>query len=286
MNPFLNELARHLAGKWLSLLVLPGALFGAVAAAAWRMRYGRWAGAEGLVADLRDGAVTGAGLAALVLAALLLAAAAGLAAGAAGRSLHWLWLGQWPGRTGDPLTRLRHRRWTRAQEKYGQALREGAPDPVLARLAQRRNDIALAPPSRPTRMGDEIAALSIRVDLEYGLDLEFGWPRLWLTLPEEARAVLDASKDALTRASALAGWGVLYTLTGLVWWPVALLGLGTLLTSVARGRSAVTQLARLMESAVDLHGVALATALGIDTPEGRLTRETGRAVTGRIRKGA
>ncbi|MFF4750907.1 hypothetical protein ACWD5R_13325 [Streptomyces sp. NPDC002514] len=286
MTPFLNELARQLAGKWLSLLVVPGVLFVASVAVGWRMRFGAWPGDEGFVTGLQQGGASAGQLAATVLGALLVSAWAGLLAQGSGRAVHWLWLGRWPGRTGAALAGRRRRRWTRAQERYEQAYRQGQSDEVLADLAYRRNRIALAPPSRPTHMGDAVAALGVRVRLEYGLDLEHGWPRLWLVLPEETRTVLDESRDAFGRATALAGWGVLYVLAGAVWWPLGLAGLGTLLTAVVRGRSAVASLAQLMESAVDLHGANLAVSLGIPVPDGRVTPGIGREITRAVRKGA
>ncbi|NUP44454.1 MAG: hypothetical protein HOY76_47370 [Streptomyces sp.] len=286
MTSFLNELAKQLAGKWVSLLVVPGALFVAAVTVGWRIRFGKWPVDERFVAELKQGTASGGQLAAAVLGALLLSVCAGLLAHGAGRAVHWLWLGQWPGRTGEALTGRRRRRWEGAQDRYEQAYRQGQPDEVLAHLAYRRNRIALAPPTRPTHMGDNIAALSIRVRLEYGLDLEFGWPRLWLVLPEETRAVLDEGKDAFNRAATLAGWGVLYALAGAVWWPLGLAGLGTIFTAIVRGRSAIMNLAQLMESAVDLHGADLATSLGIPVPDGRVTPEIGREVARVVRKGA
>ncbi|MFB7496194.1 hypothetical protein ACFC09_16130 [Streptomyces sp. NPDC056161] len=286
MTAFLNELARQLAGKWLSLLVVPGVLFVASVAVGWRMRFGAWPGDEEFVTGLQQGAAPAGQLAATVLGALLVSAWAGLLAQGSGRAVHRLWLGRWPGRTGAALAGRRRRRWTRAQERYEQAYRQGQSDEILADLAYRRNRIALAPPSRPTHMGDAVAALGVRVRLEYGIDLEHGWPRLWLVLPEETRTVLDESRDAFGRATALAGWGVLYVLAGAVWWPLGLAGLGTLLTAVVRGRSAVTNLAQLMESAVDLHGASLAVSLGIPVPDGRVTPGIGREITRAVRKGA
>ncbi|MEV8017513.1 hypothetical protein AB0O76_14440 [Streptomyces sp. NPDC086554] len=286
MNPFLNELAKQLAGKWVSLLVIPGALFVASVAVGWRLRFGGWPGDERLVTELQQGTASGGEMAAAVLGALLLSAWAGLLAQGSGRALHRLWLGQWPGRTGEALAGRRRRRWDRAQERYEQAYRQGQSDEALAQLAYRRNRIALAPPARPTHMGDNIAALSTRVRIEYGLDLEYGWPRLWLVLPEETRAVLDESRDAFDRSAALAGWGALYTCAGTVWWPLGLAGLGTLLTAIVRGRSAITNLAQLMESAVDLHGASLAASLGIPVPDSRVTPEIGREINRTVRKGA
>jgi hypothetical protein len=58
-------------------------------------------------------------------------------------------------------------------------------------------------------------------------------------------------------------------------------------TGWVRGRSAAQELATLSESAVDLHGRALAVALGVAGPEtaGPLTPTEGAAITAIVRKG-
>lgn len=286
MNSFLNELAKRLAEKWLSLLVLPGALYVAVALAAWRIGHGSWDPGARFAAELQSGKASTSEVLVAALVALLLAAAAGLAAQAAGRAVQWLWLGEWPGRIGAPLTRARRRRWDSAQDRYAAAVRAGEPPDARARLAQQRNRIALAPPARPTRMGDRVTALSTRVLVAYGLDLEFGWPRLWLVLPEETRTVVSESRDSFNTAATLAAWGVFYVPLGVLWWPTGVAGVATLLVAWIRGSAAITNLASLMESAVDLHAAALATSLGLDVPDGLMTPELGRRATRILRKGA
>ncbi|MDX8140630.1 hypothetical protein SK854_00790 [Lentzea sp. BCCO 10_0061] len=286
MNSFLGELAKQLAGKWLSLLVVPGALFVASVVVGWRIRFGMWPAVDRFFTDLRDGRVTGLVLVAVAVGVLLVSAWAGILARTLGRATHWLWLGQWPLRTGVPLARIRGWRWKRAHRRYEEAFRQDKPDQVLARLAHRRNRVSLAPPARPTWMGDQIAALSTRVQVEYHLDLEFGWPRLWLVLPEEVRTVLEEARESFNGAAALAGWGVLYTIAGVLWWPLGLVGLVTLVSAVVRGRSAASNLAQLMESAVDLHGGSLASTLGITVQDNRLTPEVGSQITRAVRKGA
>lgn len=244
-----------------------------------------WLAADRFLADLRDGRVTGLVLVAVAVGVLLVSAWAGVLARTLGRATHWLWLGQWPFRAGVPLARIRGWRWKRAHRSYEEAFRQDKPDQLLARLAQRRNRVSLAPPARPTWMGDQIAALSTRVQVEYHLDLEFGWPRLWLVLPEEVRTVVAEARESFNGAAALAGWGVLYTLAGVLWWPLGAAGLVTLVTAVVRGRSAASNLAQLMESAVDLHGVSLASTLGITVEDNRLTPDVGRQITRAVRKG-
>ncbi|WP_033353185.1 hypothetical protein [Kitasatospora aureofaciens] len=286
MTSFLDELAKQLAGKWITLLVLPGALYVCAITAAWRIGLGSWHDEESVAAELRSRGGDGGHLAVVLLAAITLSAAAGLLARALGRLVHWIWLGRWPGRTGAALTRRRRRRWELAHDRYAAAYQQEMPQAVLARLAHRRNRVALAPPDRPTHIGDGLAAMSSRVQVDYGLDLEFSWPRLWLVLPEETRKVVTAARDALNGAASLAAWGILYLLLAPLWWPIGMVGLATVLVAHQQGRSRAGSLAQLMESAVDLYGATLARSLGLDVPEGRLTDQVGREITRIVRKGA
>ena len=64
-------------------------------------------------------------------------------------------------------------------------------------LAAERNRIAIAKPTRPTSMGDRIAAADERVHNQYGVDLQSWWPRLWLILDDATRVELRAAPYGL-----------------------------------------------------------------------------------------
>ncbi|CAM5370175.1 hypothetical protein [Streptomyces pilosus] len=295
MSAFLSELGRRLAEKWLTALVLPGLLFTGAVLLAATLRHTHALDVDFLLSRAasynRD--VRGTGSTAVLLAvsgALLAAAGAGLLAQAVAVPVRVVWLGRWPSPLGplsSALVRRRADRWQRLQARYAEEVERPRPDrAVIDALAARRNRIAPAPPCRPTWIGDRIAATDRRVHLEYGLDLTSAWPRLWLTVPEEVRAELRAARSALDSATTTAAWGVLYVLLGLLWWPAAVAGAGTLTAAWRRGRSGAGELAELAESTVDLHGAALGAALGLGTADAPLTRELGRRITARLRKGA
>jgi len=192
-----------------------------------------------------------------------------------------------------PARRLAARRagaWRRADEEFQSALltagraqlASSADAPELRRaasaLAARRDRIALAPPRRPFWMGDRIAAADTRVHDKYRLDLASAWPRLWLVLPDPVRTEFGLSRAALTRDSCLAGWALAYAILGVWWWPALAIGCVCAVMARVRARTSVDLLAELVESAVDVHGRALAESLGLPCASA-LTRETGAEIT-------
>jgi len=303
VGAFLDELAVRLADKWLSLLVLPGLLLLGAIEVGRTLGQAHWADRPRLVnsatqiaqALSRHGPVT-VGIAAV--AALLAAASLGLLARGLGQLLQRAWLGNWPGWAGWASRRLQARRlqrWNTAQDQYAAAVLRShdgrqVSDPNgagLEDLAARRNAIALAPPSRPTWMGDRMASVEARVRAEYGLDLAAAWPRLWLVFPDSTRASLRDAYNGFATNATLAAWGVLYLLLGVLWWPAAVVGFGVLWSGWDRGHEAIDVLASLVEATVDIHGRDLATALGLIAPEQTtLEPATGQSVTRRLRKGA
>jgi hypothetical protein len=286
----LIEVGRRLAERWLAVLVLPGLLLVGVLTVGVLLGQADALSTNHLVDAASDTArrlQAGGGIAVgtAVLAALLAAGACGLAAQGLARSIRAGWLGDWPqwaAPVRNHLTRKRSERWWDNQAQLEAAV--GA-DRDPAEFVHRRNRIGLAPPARPTRMGDRIAGADVRVFAEYGLDLAPCWPRLWLVLPEDTRSELRAASGALDAASVLAGWAVLYALAGLLWWPSALASVIVYATAWYRGQRTAATLADLIESAVDLYGGTLAAALGLGTAT-TVTPEVGAAVTARCRKGA
>ncbi|GAA2467203.1 hypothetical protein ACFPFX_10800 [Streptomyces mauvecolor] len=295
MTAFLTELGKKLADKWLSVLVLPGALFLGTLMMGLTLGHGHWhdlAKLRSALKRLDTAASRPAAEVALATAALVLAAAAaGLLAKAVAAMVTSVWVGEWPRRLTACALKASHRRerWLRATQNYEA---EAAKPPferdeaVLVRHAATRNRIGLAEPCHGTWMGDRLAAVETRVRVEYGVDLPFVWPRLWLTLPDSARAELDTVRGTFNSATALAGWGLCYMAIGILWWPAALIGAATLLAACRRGRLAVASLAMLTEAAVDLHGAALAVQLGLTADSGQLTKALGERITVVARKGS
>ncbi|MEU4066326.1 hypothetical protein AB0F25_28690 [Streptomyces wedmorensis] len=337
MSAFLTTLGGKLADTWLSLLVLPGLLYLAVATAGSVLGH-RNATDHALLVERVDRLAAGPTAhspgSVVLIAVLVLVSSAGVSrlAAALGGGVERLWLGDWPAplRPADrALTRRRARRWTTADARYRRALtaralrvaaaaaehptpdapdallpnalrgtdhdhegsgidlghdRRGRGDDDTVALNARRNLIALTRPARPTWMGDRLVSVDARVHHAYRLDLTTAWPRLWLLLPDTALSEIRTARAALTAAARRAGWGALYVLPALWWWPAALVVAVVWASAWRQGRLAVHEFAELVESAVDLHGRDLATALGIPCEE-RLTADQGLEITRALRKG-
>ncbi|MET9803386.1 hypothetical protein [Streptomyces sp. NPDC006368] len=312
MNAFLSELGKKLAERWVSLLVVPGTLFIALAAAGSTLGHrhaldGRMLdhAVEELTAHYDRRPVS----AVLLFVAILVAAAtAGLLARALGTAVERAWLISGPEWLTGRLTRRRQDRWASAaadveeaaaadraafltrmrQDRRASAAAdvEEAAAADRAALSDARNAIALTRPARPTWIGDRLRGVGARVHAQYGLDFTFTWPRLWTLLPEVCRNDLIAAREAMVSAATTSGWGLLYLCLGFMWWPGALAGTGLMLLGWRRGREAAANLADLTEAAVDLYAADLALLLGVDLPSGHVTPAVGRQLSERFRKGA
>jgi hypothetical protein len=295
VNAFVQEVGRRLADRWLVLLVLPGLLWCAAAVVGLLLGHLHALDPSRLAGDVEVYArrVQHAGSVATVaaLAGLALAAsAAGLAARLAGAGLQRCWLGEWPRWFAEPARRLtarRLRRWNDAAVDYERAVRSlDADRGEVELLALRRNRICLAAPTRPTWIGDRIAAVDARVLADYQLDLASAWPRLWLLLDDSARAELRSARGEFDAATGLGGWGVLYTALAVVWWPAAVVAGVCGVAGWMRARSAIAAFADLVEATVDLRGPDLGAALRLTDSPQRLTPALGREITRQLRKGA
>ncbi|MEV7551867.1 hypothetical protein AB0N89_19770 [Amycolatopsis sp. NPDC089917] len=296
MSDFFKELAKTLAQRWVGLLFVPGALF--VAGALVGVRLGH---AHALDLSMASQAFTTAAAsvagragtvqAVVLVVALLASAGAGLLVQAMAGVTRGLWLGRWPG---GILTARRVRRWERRlrrrqelEDAEPSATRSASVQDKIDRASARMNAVAMARPGRPTWMGDRIHAVEAIAAGRYGLDLPFAWPRLWLTMPETARAEISAANGAFAAAVTVASWAWPTLLLGAFWWPaiVAAVVIGT--TGWVRGRAAITDLTALAESALDLYGRALATAVGVETRRraGPMEVDEGAQVTAIFRKG-
>ncbi|MFJ2923537.1 hypothetical protein ACIPIU_00725 [Streptomyces massasporeus] len=301
MNAFLGELGRKLADRWVTLLLLPGALYVAVVTAASVLGQGRALDLRGLSSWI-DGlaAARGAGQAGIVVlvaaGALAAATGAGLCAAALGEGVALLWAVEGRRGPGRWLAERRRQRWQRAYAEVVAARRavalsavppHGADPEARAALRaslDRCRRICPVPADRPTWIGDRLRAVDLRVHHAYRVDLEALWPRLWLALPDPARTELTDACAAYRANARLTGWGLMYFLVALWWWPAALVAAVTLTTAWIRARGAAESLADLVEGAVDLYGRDVATTLGV-LPDGEgLDRASGDAVSALLRK--
>lgn len=298
MGGFLAELGKKLAERWLSLLVLPGLLYLGVLAAAYNLGH-RHPFDVGRIIRQLDAWITlssvTSGLVLILVATLLAAAGAGVTAQALGSLTERVWLADrwqsWPPplrRLAESRTKSRKQRWTTATTIYQRQL-----DTKSAQLAHHRAEtadvdlnearravtrIAQEQPARPTWIGDRIHAVITRVDRDYHLDLATVWPNLWLAMPETTRTEITAARESLARATTLAGWGLLYLVVGILWWPGLLIAVTIVGTAWRRARTATDVYALLVEAAGRLHTADLARSLGIDH-SGPLNQQTGWALT-------
>ena len=202
-------------------------------------------------------------------------------------------------RLAEAVTKRRRMRQERAKEAAMQSARallraEAAlraprdPSDAAGLVAHAERTIAagLTPVVRPTRLGDEEAAVARRVERRYGLALGYAWPRLAGLIQEPLRGTLaDAERGADTAVYLAAGWltAAAWLLAATIWlsaaqagggvgpWWFTLAGTaGALALYVDGYRRAVDRaavLGRLVESAVDLHRFALLDALGWRRPK-------------------
>jgi hypothetical protein len=298
MSSLWSELGRKIADRWLTLLVLPGLLYLAVAAAARTLRQEDALSvsllARQVTAHAREPAVTSVGGQVVILGAVLIAAAAiGVVAQAIGAFFEQAVLAAgwttWP----PPLPNLISR-WVRRRQCQWDAANRAHffqyqlarspnpadhPDPAIRHAsAGKRSRIAVERPERPTWSGDRIQAAALRLDRDHQLDLAVVWPYLESVLPGSLRDQITEARAALSRAATLAGWAVLYLLLIWEWWPAALLAV--LLTVAARHRlrAGADAYARLLETAARLYAPALAGQLGIEHA-GPLTADLGARLT-------
>jgi hypothetical protein len=248
VNTFLAELGKKLAERWLSLLVLPGLLFLGTAWVAGTLRWEHALDRETALAKAQEQthALTGKPVqVGALVVAVLLAAAA-------------------VGLLANALAR-----------------------PVEALWLGRWHLPFRSPPAAPrTWIGKRVALLDKRVQAQYfGLRIALVWPRLWLTLAEETRDVVRTARERIAAASTLTGWGLLYLLLGIAWWPSALVGVVVLGTAWRRARESVHGYASLVEAVVDVHQADLAGALGVALPQGVITAAEAAVINDRLHKG-
>jgi hypothetical protein len=294
VNAFVTEIGKKLAERWVALLVLPGLLFTATSAAAALLGHRHWADLGMLGQRLGQLVPPDAGASGdlsrtvlLLLVLLVASVGSGLLANALTTPVEHALAGRWPAplrRPARACTRRRRAAWMRANQEWERARDAGERD-RLAELAERRNRIALIEPINATWIGDRLDAPTLRVHQEYGVDLTFLWPRLWLLLPESSRTPLTVGRRQLDDAATLGGWALLYLALGAVWWPSAIIGAVLGLIGWRRCRSAADVYAGLVEAAVDVHLEELVDRFTDDQGVRPARPHWGQQITERFRKG-
>lgn len=274
MIGILSEVGSKVSARWVTATLLPGLLVVAAGITAVTLRHSRALDfahlvltAERLGAEL---AARPARLSIVVAAVLIGAGLIGTAAAGLGQLIQRWWLRErFLTGIGKAISRSRISRRSRA---LAAARRAGAV-PVTAYL-----------PQRPTWMGDRVRLIEARVAAQYHVSATLVWPRLWLLLGEDARGPITGTHARFVEAVTLAGWGCLYLLAGLLWWPSLVVGAGVCLTGWWRSRAALGQLADLVEAAIDIHLRTLAAALNVSLSPAAVTEAEGRMLNDLLRK--
>jgi len=298
VTPFLDELGKRLAERWLATLVVPGVLFLAVATVAVTLGHGNALDGHDLATHTAQWTTAVShwpviGQAAALIAVVLgsIATATTIRAIADGAMLR-LWLGQWPRSLAELHTARRATRWHRLLAELAARRDVAAPaqrTPELLRslenLSAQRDRIALATPTTATFTGDRLAGIATRVRNQYGIDLVHCWLRLWVLFPEDVRAELRTARSRLDTAVTGTTWAAAYAVLACVWWPASIAAVAIGLISWRRGRRAADDHAALVESTVDLFLPRLAVELGVAEPGSPMDPEIGVRITRIARKG-
>lgn len=261
----LSEFGKKLADRWLTVVLLPGLLFTATAGAAIALGQPRALDAGHLATELQRCAAVVRGrpanVAVAVVVTLLAATAAGVCARGLGIGVHRVLVSK------RPRWWVNHRNRRALEKAHGTA-------PASYR------------PARASHVGDRFRLIGARVEAQYGLAVSLAWPRLWLLLSEDARKQITTGYGAYREATTLAGWGVLYLVVGVQWWPAAVAGAVAAAVGCRRTLTSAVRLADLIESVVDVHQAALAAAVGIELAHGRLTPYEGAQINNILNKRA
>jgi hypothetical protein len=300
VNGFFQELAKKLGERWVALLLVPGVLFAVSVLLGLHLRHGHaldWTMAVRHVVDRAAaiGKLSGGAQAAVIVGLLVAASAAGLVVQSMAGVTRRVFLGAWPWpfrllalwRIGRRRARWHKHLARRRELELAPEQRTSAQQQAIDRAAAKVNALAMAEPGSATWMGDRVYAVESVARDRYGLDVAFAWPRMWLVLPETPRTEITAAHASFVAGVAVAGWAWPLFALGALWWPAAVVGIVVGATGWVRARSAVGDLAALTESALDLHGRDLGTALGAveEGTRGPLTPDEGARITAVVRKG-
>ncbi|MDX3659080.1 hypothetical protein PV646_17380 [Streptomyces sp. ID05-26A] len=260
MTALLTEASKRVGAHWFTAVLLPGLVLVACGATAFTLGHAhaldltRLTGEVGKLLKAQQGQLVVTGALSIAAAGVL-----GTAAGGIGKAVQRWWTRE-RFLTGGLLTRLRWSRRSRALK----AAERAEIVPVAAYL-----------PHRPTWIGDRVRLVETRVRAEYHVSAALVWPRVWLLLSEDARRPISDARARYADAVTLTGWGTLYLLAGVLWWPALVIGGAVWLTAWRRARDTLAEHADLVESAIDVHLRALGEALGVTE---------GKAIDDRLRK--
>jgi hypothetical protein len=156
----------------------------------------------------------------------------------------------------------RERRWEELAPKIDERRATSREREEYAQLDRSLRRVPLAEAYRmPTRLGNILRAAESWPWEKYRLDAVKCWPRLWLVLPETARAELTASRTELDAAAGIWLWGFLFIGWSVWSWWAAPVGVIVMIGAYVGMLQTAAVYGDLLESAFDLHRPALYEAL-------------------------
>jgi hypothetical protein len=124
----------------------------------------------------------------------------------------------------------------------------------FGRLNVRRAGVPADPADRmPTAFGDLLKAMETRPRHRYGLDAVVCFPRLWLVMPDAARANVAGARAQVDDAGRLWLWSLLFAAwTPLAWWAAVISVVG-MLVAYRFALLTAAEFAQLVVSCFDLY---------------------------------
>lgn len=259
---FLESLGGKLAERWIATLLTPAFVFWLGGLAAWVWRFG-WSTLETGFAQQTEPMQI-----ALIIVSLLVVVTSAFIVQQFERPVIKFIEGYWPSWMGFLRRRLirrqRHgfmqkeQRWQNLAIKQDkQGLTPEEMDEFVTLDWQLRQFPTRPERLMPTKLGNLLRAAEEQPLNKYGLDAVICWPRLWLVLPDDVRKELQESRSELNTTARIWLWSLLFLIWAIwTWWviPAALL---SALFAYRWMLSATETYADLLESAFDLHRLAL-----------------------------
>jgi hypothetical protein len=284
------DLGGKLADRLALVLLSPAFAFWALGAAAWVWTRPR--AADHALSHLA--ALSGLAQGLLTLGALLAVAATGVVIQRTVPAVLRLLQGYWPA----PLRSALAARWRHRLAAYDDAWQalyprwdEGkATDKETAELLATERRLARLPGTpeqvMPTRLGNVMRAAEARPFEWYGLDSVLCWSRLWLVLPDPAKAEVNATRADLEAAVTWGTWAAL-TVVWVIFTPWALLvALVACLFSYLALIGSAVRFGELVNAVYDLYRGLLYDALGYARPQDKQSeRDVGIALTQALLRG-
>lgn len=141
-------------------------------------------------------------------------------------------------------------------------------------------------PESLTPVGEATRLLALRVYSQYHLNVAAAWPRVVLVADDRLTAAVAVAQAQYRTSLGVVAWGVLVLPLGWFWLPAVAVGAGALVAGYSGCCRCARETVLLIESAIDVNQAALAAAVGIALPNGRIERTEGQRINNILTKRA